>query len=264
VVTVFTVTSSAILMWAAWHPRSRLGAEAAVATFVGWLLGFANAIVLKANHGHEHWQDVTIGSGAVWGAVLSSFGAALPVGLMVRADARRTASSAGPALSLTGSERAAWFGRSSSVVIGTTAVLLVFMGTMVLLAFGSGAGGTGLVLLACALMSVSLLHVDVAVGEQGVRLNGGLFHWPRMHFPLDEIEGASAVEWEPMRGGLVTGWGYRGSLRLMGRAGWVLRKGPALQLDLAGGRRFVVTVDDAAEAAAVLNGLRDRATTRPG
>jgi hypothetical protein len=164
-------------------------------------------------------------------------------------------------MALTGDERAAWFGRSSSVVIGGTAVLVVFLGTVVLLTAGSGAFGTGIVLLACALLSLSMLHVDVAVGEQGVRLRGGLLHLPRMQLPLQEIEAARAVEWEPLRGGLVTGWGYRGSLRLMKRAGWVLRRGPALELDLTGGRHFVVTVDNAAAAAAVLNGLlaRERA-----
>lgn len=258
VVAAFTLAASAILLWAAWRRGSRLGAEASVATFVGWLLGMLNAIVLKANHGVDRWQDVTIGSGAVWGAALSALGASVPVGLMVRTVSRRASADADVAIPLGGSERAAWFGRSNSVVIGTTVVFLVFLGTVVLLAFGSGAVATGFVLLASALMAVSLLHVDVSVGEQGVRMRGGLLHWPRMHFPLEEVEAARAVEWEPLRGGLVSGWGYRGSLRLMGRAGWVLRKGPALELDLTRGRRFVVTVDAADEAAAVLNGLLRR------
>jgi hypothetical protein len=263
VVAFFTLGASAILLWAAWHRESRLGAEAAVATFVGWLLGFLNAIVLQANSGHDRWQDVTIGSGAIWGSVLSSFGAAIPVSLMVRSVARRAAAETAPAMELGGTERAAWFGRSSSVVVGGTAVLLALFGTAILITVGSGAFATGLVLLAAALLSVALLHVDVAVSGQGVRLQGGLLHLPRMRFALDEIEAARAVDWQPMRGGIVTGWGYRGSLRLLGRAGWVLRKGPALELDLTGGRRFVVTVDRAAEAAAVVNGLLARGGATP-
>ncbi len=257
-VAFFTVASSAVLLWAAWRRGSRLGAEVVVATFLGWLIGMINAILLNANHGHDRWQDVTIGSGAVWGAVLSAFGAALPVALMVRHGARMDEAAASRTLPLSTSERAAWFGRTSSRLIATSVLLLVMMGTMVLLALGSGAISTGVVLLLTGVAMISFMSVDVAVGEQGVRIRSGALHWPRMHFALDEIETARAVDWDPMCSGVVTGWGYRGSLRLMGRAGWVLRKGPALELELAGGRRFVVTTDDAEEAAAVLNGLLAR------
>lgn len=49
------------------------------------------------------------------------------------------------------------------------------------------------------------------------------------------------------------GWGYRGSLRILRRASLVTRRGDALQLDLVGGRRFIVTVDDPASFAAALH-----------
>lgn len=49
------------------------------------------------------------------------------------------------------------------------------------------------------------------------------------------------------------GWGYRGSLRLLRRASLVTRRGDALQLDLVGGRRFIITVDAPESFAAALH-----------
>ncbi len=49
------------------------------------------------------------------------------------------------------------------------------------------------------------------------------------------------------------GWGYRGSLFLMKQAAVVLRKGPAIRVDLKNGKVFVVTVDDPTQGVAVLN-----------
>lgn len=49
------------------------------------------------------------------------------------------------------------------------------------------------------------------------------------------------------------GWGYRGSLRFLRRASLVTRQGDALQLDLIGGRQFIVTVDDPASFVTALH-----------
>jgi hypothetical protein len=70
--------------------------------------------------------------------------------------------------------------------------------------------------------------------------------------PITTIASGRAIDLRPRDWG---GWGYRGSLRLAGRAGWVLRAGEALELTLTDGRRFAVTVDGAAGAAEVLASL---------
>ena len=57
------------------------------------------------------------------------------------------------------------------------------------------------------------------------------------------------------------GWGYR--VGRGGRVGIVLRSGPALQVERTGGRSLVVTVDDAATGAALLNTLAARARVDP-
>ncbi|MFI6766112.1 DUF1648 domain-containing protein [Streptomyces sp. NPDC050355] len=57
------------------------------------------------------------------------------------------------------------------------------------------------------------------------------------------------------------GWGYR----VRGRgSGLVLRSGEGIAVRLTSGREFVVTVDDAATAAALLNTYADRARSRQG
>jgi hypothetical protein len=98
------------------------------------------------------------------------------------------------------------------------------------------------------LVVASLATVYVTVGAAGVRATAAL-GWPGVTIPLAEITAGRAIDLRPRTWG---GWGYRGSLRLAGRAAWVLRRGEALELTLTGDRRFAVTVDDAATAAEVL------------
>ncbi len=254
----FTFAAAGLLAWPAWRRSSRLGTPMAVVAFVGWLVASLNILVLGANRGHDQWHDATLGPGAIWGATFGALGAAILVALIVRHGADADSASAAPQLALATTERAAWFGHANSRVIATSVVVLLSMGTIVLLATSSGAA-LGLVLFATGLAMAAFMTVDVAVGEDGLRVQTGL-PWPQLAIPLTDIQAARVVDWQPLRGPVVTGWGYRGSLRLMGRAGWVVRGGPALQLDLTRGRQFIVTADDADEAASVLNGL----IARPG
>jgi hypothetical protein len=66
---------------------------------------------------------------------------------------------------------------------------------------------------------------------------GGLI---RQVFGPERLVSASARNYSMMQMG---GWGYRGSLKLLHRAAVVTRRGDALDLRLAGNRRFIVTVD---------------------
>jgi hypothetical protein len=66
---------------------------------------------------------------------------------------------------------------------------------------------------------------------------------------LDKVSSARAIDLEPAQWG---GWGWRASPN---GSAIVLRRGEALELTFKGGRRFAVTVDDAATGAALLNGL---------
>ncbi|GEN79409.1 DUF1648 domain-containing protein [Actinotalea fermentans] len=77
---------------------------------------------------------------------------------------------------------------------------------------------------------------------------------PRVVVPLAEVEHAEVVQVSPLRE--FGGWGLR--MGIDGRVGVVLRGGEGLQVTRTGGRRVVVTVDDSATGAALLNTLAAR------
>lgn len=108
---------------------------------------------------------------------------------------------------------------------------------------------TGAVWLAlCSEMATAVVSVD----QRGLWVRWGSFGLWRTGVRLGDVVTAEAIEIQPLEWG---GWGYRGSLRLMGRAAVVLRKGPGLRLQLRGDRVLAVTVDDADTAAGLLNDL---------
>lgn len=96
------------------------------------------------------------------------------------------------------------------------------------------------------------VSVRVTVGAHGLRARSGLVPWPSIHLPLDRITAADEIDVRPRSWG---GWGYRGSVRVLRRAAWLLRAGPGIKLTLTDGRVFVVTVDKADEGVAVLQRL---------
>lgn len=77
---------------------------------------------------------------------------------------------------------------------------------------------------------------------------------PRMRVPLAEVEAAGVVEVNPA--GEFGGVGLRSA---PGRFGVVLRAGEAIQITRRNGRQFVVTVDDADTAVALLLAYQARA-----
>jgi hypothetical protein len=136
-----------------------------------------------------------------------------------------------------GSSESAWFrwGGVALVVLGGASA----MAAQPLLALTFVVAGGALLLLE---------RVEVRVDDRGLQA-ANRWGWPRVRFPLDEIDGATAIEVQPRKWG---GWGYRGSVSLFHRAAWILHGGPGIRLDLIGSRVFVVAVDDAETGAAVL------------
>ncbi|SCK27171.1 hypothetical protein [Streptomyces sp. WMMB 322] len=104
----------------------------------------------------------------------------------------------------------------------------------------------GLLAAAVALLAVGWLEVSVTGREVAVR--SVLAPPLRRRVPLTKVTEASAKHARPMELG---GWGFR---RLPKRSAVSLRAGDALWLRLESGRDFVITVDDAARAARVVNG----------
>ena len=110
----------------------------------------------------------------------------------------------------------------------------------------------GLILVAESTIILILASIQVTVDRSGLTVRYGPFAWPRTRISLDRISQATVID---VARGSHGGWGYRGSMRLMGKAALVLRSGEALQVDLRDGKRFVVTIDDATDAAGTLNDL---------
>lgn len=94
----------------------------------------------------------------------------------------------------------------------------------------------------------------VTVGESGMIITGGL-GFPRWRLPLEDVTEARVLEEiDPM--GQFGGWGYR--MGMHGRTGFVVRKGPGLEVERGNGTAWVLTVDEPEEGAALLNTLADR------
>ncbi|TBN57057.1 DUF1648 domain-containing protein [Glaciihabitans arcticus] len=102
-------------------------------------------------------------------------------------------------------------------------------------------------------LSFASLNWRLRIGRDGVRLRaaGG---YPRFTVPIDEIAAASVVDVQAMAE--FGGWGIR--FGAGGRTGVILRSGEALEITRHTGRSLVVTVDDAATAAGLVNGLVQR------
>lgn len=160
------------------------------------------------------------------------------------------------------SERVAWFGevsmaRGGKIVLGTLLALLAVTAA-VTFALDPRAGGIVWATLLLLLLVVACTVIfRVRVNAEGLRVRS-LIGWPNTLIPLADIERVQIADIDPFAE--FGGWGWR--IGLDGRRGVVMRKGEALQVT-HGGRVFVVTVDGAAEAAAVLEGLRLMSPTEP-
>jgi len=153
------------------------------------------------------------------------------------------------ALSLQPSERAVWSSRLHSRFMLFPVAALIISGLVVLFA-PDVPTLLGVALLVAGFAALSLATIGVTAGPTGVRVKYGVLPWPATTIDIDDIASASVVDVRPKDWG---GWGYRGTLKMMGKAAVVLQAGPGLRLDLNDGRTFVVTIDNPETPAAVLN-----------
>jgi hypothetical protein len=166
-------------------------------------------------------------------------------------------------LELGATERAVWMRRMapSGMVAGLaigTLVLVTALG-VVALALSAPLFATllyGGILILVALLVVSTLFWRVRVTQEGLEVRSAV-GIPRFVVQIADVDTASLIEVEPVRD--FGGWGLRwGGLR---RFGVITRRGEALEVRRRSGKVFVVTVDDARNAAALLNSLVARRGT---
>ncbi len=253
----------AVLAWALafFWGRSAATRRSAAGLALG-LTVFLVSLTLGILHLQRGLTDATQ-TGAVGPAMVLSFVLGLGVGAavvpLVPGDAPQPTTAPVPTsatvLELGAHESATWVTRARSrvaLVAGGSAVVVVAAVGLLLSA--------PFVLVPALVVAAAVLSTAwfvVTVDRTGLTVRSAL-GWPRTSIPLDEVLHAEATTVSPFRE--FGGWGYR--VGRGGRIGVVLRAGEALQVERTGGRSLVVTVDDAATGAALLNTLaaRQRAT----
>jgi hypothetical protein len=158
-----------------------------------------------------------------------------------------------------GSAQPEWTGTASNAGFLALAAFIVVEGVVLRLMLHKHPSGAIIITLLHTLLCVALelqSRITVHVGRQGLTIRYGRLGWLRQHFATERIVAARATELDPLEAH--GGWGYRGSLRLRGKAAIVVRAGSALRLELRGGKHFDITVDGAEAAARHLGQLIHR------
>ncbi|WP_431806974.1 DUF1648 domain-containing protein [Microbacterium paraoxydans] len=160
-------------------------------------------------------------------------------------------------------ERVVWVG-TTTMPRGALAFLLVVLAGLIALAVWmlvGGVSGSWIALLVTVVVAVAIAATTsfrVRVTPEGFTAQAPL-GWPRLRLPIDRIVSARAVTVSPF--GEFGGWGWRFSPD--GRSGIVMRQGPAIEVARRDRGPFIVTIDGAEEAAALLQAYVDRPPARP-
>jgi hypothetical protein len=231
--------------------RGEISLAAAVCSFVASVTAVVSWSVVRANLDVREWSQAdTFGIAELGIALVAGIAvavASLKLARLIEKDEVREP--VVPELELAAGSRGIWIGTARSkwaipIVIG-------FVGAGLALALNSQPGA-GLFLFLLALPALPMTSIRLIADRHGIHMSYGAFGWPARRIPLADIRQASSVHVVPMQRG---GWGYRGSLKLMGKASIVLRGGEGLQLNLVGDRVLTITVDDSEMGAGLINEL---------
>ena len=252
-VATFAAVQAALILgvaaWSAWGRR----VDAPVRAFLLAAFLLADVSVVVANW---HVADWRAARSMPIGLVLAGSLACAGVATLVRLRTARPAPPPAPATTLGEGERVVWTGGARNVVLLVLGSVLAAAGAALLVADSIDAPAP-LVLLAAVAM-VATAQARVVVSEAGVRVELGPWRWPRIAVATSDIAAARATTHR------AASWGYRGSRRVFGTATVAVRRGPALELSLADGTTFTVTVDDAGTAAEVVAAYVGRAAAARG
>jgi len=232
-------------------------------SFDGALVTVLCATSVWLNLGRERWQEA--GHLPLWLA-LGAVVLAAASGALAHALARRAwppaavpRSEAAAPLPLSQGERAFWSGTAQNRWQLLGLAYLAAQGIALAFILGRAAApGVALTHLAALVLVEAFNAIAVSVDERALTIRYGRLGVIRQRIPLERVAAASAFELVPMEHG---GWGYRGNLRWLKRAAVVVRGGTALRLDLAGGKRLSITVDDAETAARLISAFVQRRAT---
>jgi len=201
----------------------------------------------------------------IGGVMALSFAAMLVVGALAWAAQPRVRPAEGRTLAprhvvqVADGERVVWLGTTSMPRAALIAVVVMLLALAALAVFMLGTGvdggwivGASVIIVALAMATATAFRVRVTPEGFAAR---ALVGWPRIVIPLDEIESVRAVDISPF--GEFGGWGWR--IAVDGRTGIVMRSGPSMEISRRGRKPFIVTIDGAEDAAALLQAYLDRA-----
>lgn len=157
-----------------------------------------------------------------------------------------------PPLELSPGERGAWI-TTVRISGGIIAVLGVGIGIALAATAFAVVVSEGrvwpLLFLPVVILALACLGVAwrVRVDATGLSVRSLPFHWPRRRIRVDRIASVKTVQVSPLAE--FGGWGWRWGAA---GAGVIAREGGGILVILRDGRRFTVTVDDAATGAALL------------
>lgn len=243
-----------VVIGAAWHPSARgplAGFGGAVAVFLGGLL-FGSLTSQRPGEVAQAfptvWLVPTLVLAAAVGLALWRWGRLRPPPLdstprHLPAEAVR--------LDVPATTRVAWTGHAALPNVGVLLVVLLAITPLVVVAV---LGMPWLLLLAAAIVALLVItgSARVVIDAEGLRVTSLFLTWSRV--PLERVAEARTGTVSPLRE--FGGYGWR--IGKDGSRGFVTRSGEALVVERVGEPPVLVTVDDAAEAAAVLNTLASR------
>ena len=240
------------------------GAARMMGALAAGLSGFAVALTVGSLGIQRGLSDATQAP-AIGGVVLLSFatlivvaGAAWVVQPRVRPEQGRTLEPR-QAVRVSDGERVVWVGtttmpRAALVGIGVLMFALVVLAVFM---FSSGVAGWWVVAVAVIVVGAALSTTAafrVRITPEGLSVRS-LTGWPRTMIPLGQIDSARAADISPF--GEFGGWGWR--IAVDGRSGIVMRRGAAIEVTRRDRRSFIITIDGAEEAAALLQAYVDAA-----
>lgn len=166
-------------------------------------------------------------------------------------------------LNLGEQERAVWM-QTTTIPLWGRALLTVASGAFLagavgLLASGNATAGVPMVIaLVVVILSAAMATAfRVRVDQRGITVVSTV-GWPRFTVPAIDVESVAVVGVDGL--GEFGGFGIRSAA---GATGIIMRNGEALEVTRRGGRRLVITVDDADTGAALLMAFAKRAGATP-
>jgi hypothetical protein len=230
--------------------RGEISPPMAIAGFIAGLMATVSWMTVRANVDAATWRDaaqlgvdklvLSLSAGVVLAAVIARLSRPLETAAAAAPDIPRAGLAAGSRAVWVGGARAGW-----ALALALGLLVIAFVVARIHIAAGIGTA-------VASLAGVWFTSIRVTVDRHGVSIAYGPLRWPVQRIPIAEIRQASVLDVHPMAWG---GWGYRGSLKVLKQAAVVLRSGEGVKLELTGDRIFVVTVDDARQAAGLINDL---------